>query len=160
MFYAKDEKDPSILHDIQWFNSLDQFYAHADMSNEATKNAIMGWTKNYDMKTPMQGDVFGNWDQMVTKMTQGFGAQFKFRQSSAGFIRQDTGGLKGPPFIMLSHTYMKPNKMAEYHDTFQEIAEHAKKNQPGIVAMIKANDGQDPNLVHTYYVAANSGVHD
>ena len=26
--------------------------------------------------------------------------------------------------------------------------------------MIKANDGQDPNLVHTYYVAANSGVHD
>ena len=66
MFYAKDEKDPSILHDIQWFNSLDQFYAHADMTNEATKNAIMGWTKNYDMKTPMQGDVFGNWDKMVT----------------------------------------------------------------------------------------------
>jgi hypothetical protein len=35
------------------------------MTNEATKNAIMGWTKNYDMSVPMQGDVFGNFDQTV-----------------------------------------------------------------------------------------------
>lgn len=61
---------------------------------------------------------------------------------------------------MLSHTYLKPNKSAEHHDIFMELAEHAKKNQPGVIAMIKANDATDPNLVVTYYVTANSGVHD
>ena len=65
VFYARDEENPNLLHDVQWFSSLDQFYAHADMTNEATKNAIMGWTKNYDMSVPMQGDVFGNFDQTV-----------------------------------------------------------------------------------------------
>ena len=62
------------MHDVQWFSNLDQFYAHADTTNEAIKNAIMGWTKNYDMSVPMQGDVFGNFDQTVVQMTEGFGA--------------------------------------------------------------------------------------
>ena len=36
----------------------------------------MNWTSRYDMsgKFPMQGDVFGNWDEKAKMMTQGFGA--------------------------------------------------------------------------------------
>ena len=67
--------------------------------------------------------------------------------------------MKGPPLMRVSHVYLKPGKRDEHHELFVQVAESIKKNCPGIIAMHKANDSEDPDLVHMYYVAANSQIH-
>ena len=64
--------------------------------------------------------------------------------------------MKVPPLMRASHIYLKPGKREEHHELFVAVAESIKKNCPGIISMLKANDEEDPDLVHIYYVAANS----
>ena len=68
--------------------------------------------------------------------------------------------MKGPPLMRVSHVYLKPGKRDEHHELFAAVAESMKKNCPGVITMLKANDSEDPNLVHIYYVAANSQIHE
>ena len=60
----KDHKDPNAVHDVQFFSDMDAFMAHADMSNEETKNNL-AWAMMYDQSKPMTGIVYGGWDDRV-----------------------------------------------------------------------------------------------
>ena len=55
---------------------------------------------------------------------------------------------------------MKPGKRAQHNITFALAAEEVKRTCPGIFAMLAANDTQDQDLVHIYYVAASSQIHE
>lgn len=83
-----DKENPNMVHDVQWFNDMEAFKAHVDMTNEELKTIFMNWVMKYDMSHPFTGDVFGGWDQFVVDETKGKGAAFEFRKSAAGFIRQ------------------------------------------------------------------------
>ena len=108
LFMSIDKKDPSIVHDIQWFNDLDAFNGHIDMNNATTAKLLMDWVMQYDMSMPFQGDVFGGWNQGVIDATAGKGAQFSFRKSAAGFIRQNTAKQQGPPVILSTKRWINP----------------------------------------------------
>lgn len=60
---------------------------------------------------------------------------------------------------MISHLHLKPGKMAEHHDLFVQMSNHLKQFKPGVIACIKGQDDKDPNVIHTYWVAANTQAH-
>ena len=125
--YSMDKENPNMLHDIQWFNDINGFLAHIDMSNPATEKAMMDWVSKYD-KIPFTGDVFGGWNKQVVDATKGKGAQFDMRKSQAGFIRQNTGGLEGPPVIITTKRTVKAGKMKELIAATQALADDMRMN--------------------------------
>ena len=91
-FFSIDKDEPTLVHDFQWFNNIDSFLAHGDMTNPVTKQKVMDWTSLYDPAYPMTGDVYGNWNDQVKTMTAGFGAKFDFHTSLNGFIKTTAEG--------------------------------------------------------------------
>ena len=81
------ESKPNVWLDIQWFNDQNAFNQHVDMSNKPLMDSVMGWVGTYDMSHPFTGTVWGDWHEGAQKATGGFGAQFKFLENQAGFIK-------------------------------------------------------------------------
>ena len=45
----------SMVHDVQIFNGIDSFMAHADMDNAELAPKMMNWLPKYDMSIPFKG---------------------------------------------------------------------------------------------------------
>ena len=81
------ESKPNVWLDIQWFNDQNAFNQHVNMDNKPLMESVMGWVGTYDMSHPFTGTVWGDWHEGAQKATGGFGAQFKFLENQAGFIK-------------------------------------------------------------------------
>lgn len=97
-----DNKNPNLVHDLQWFNDIESFNAHADMNNKDTMEHIMNFVGHYNKDKKLEGVVFGSFDDNVKKLTSGFGANFQFSKPLSGFLKQinDNNKKNGPPVIL------------------------------------------------------------
>ena len=152
-FFSIDKDEPTLVHDFQWFNNIDSFLAHADMTNPVTKQKVMDWTSLHDPAYPMTGDVYGNWNDQVKAMTAGFGAKFDFHTSLNGFIKTTAEGLAGPPVIVSSQRRVQAGKLEELTAKMQDTAVYYRENIPGVLAITMAVDSKDPLLVHDLQVS-------
>merc|ERR1712107_359002 len=100
-FQSTDAKNSSLVHDVQWWDSLQGFLDHTDKKNEKMMEALNNWIPKYDMSIPFEGHVFGGWNEDVKRITVEVGqADFMMVPRGAGFIKQTGDGVEGPPVIV------------------------------------------------------------
>ena len=158
-FQSNDVSDRSLVHDVQIFNSIESFMAHADMENEELKGKLMNWIPKYDMSIPFKGHVFGAWNDAVKKMTVEVGnANFQFVPRSVGFIKQTADMLQGPPVIVYNHRKVLKGKMQAMLDAMESYADYMYEHVPGVMAITCGIDDKDPLLVHDLQIFANFEV--
>ena len=158
-FQSNDVNDRSMAHDVQIFNSLESFMAHADMGNEPLKQKLMNWVPKYDMSIPFKGHVFGSWNETVKKMTVDVGnAKFQFVPRSVGYIKQIADMVPGPPVIVYNHRKVLKGKMQAMLDAMQAYADYMYQHVPGVMALTCGVDENDPLLVHDLQIFANFNV--
>ena len=158
-FQSNDVNTRSMVHDVQIFNSLESFLAHANMENEELKQKLMNWVPKYDMRIPFKGHVFGAWNETVKKMTVDVGnANFQFVPRSVGYIKQIADMVPGPPVIVYNHRKVLKGKMKSMLDAMQAYADYMYENVPGVMALTCGVDDKDPLLVHDLQIFANFDV--
>ena len=103
-FQSTDATNKSMVHDVQWWDSLQGFLDHTDKKNKKMMEALNNWIPKYDMSIPFKGHVFGGWNEDVKRITVEVGqADFMMVPRGAGFIKQTGDGVKGPPVIVYNH---------------------------------------------------------
>ena len=158
-FQSTDAKNSSLVHDVQWWDSLQGFLDHTDKKNEKMMEALNNWIPKYDMSIPFKGHVFGGWNEDVKRITVEVGqADFMMVPRGAGFIKQTGDGVEGPPVIVYNHRRVLPGKMEALLKAQQEFADLMYKTVPGVVAITSGVDDDDPNLLHDLQVFANFDV--
>jgi len=155
-FQTTDAEDVNVVHDLQWWDSLESFFAHTDQNNEGMMEALNNWIPKYDLSIPFKGHVFGGWTPQVRKTTvEVGGADFTMVPRSTGFIKQTGDGVSGPPVIVYNHRKVLPGKMTELLRAQQAFADDMYKNVPGVVALTAGVDAEDPLLLHDLQVFAS-----
>ena len=158
-FASNDVEDSSIVHDVQWWDSAEAFFAHTDKKNAMMMEKLMNWIPKYDMSIPFKGHVFGGWTPAVRETTVEVGqADFMMVPRSTGFIKQTGDGIQGPPVIVYNHRKVLPGKMAALLEAQQAFADDMYKNVPGVIAITAGVDEQDPLLLHDFQAFASMEV--
>ena len=67
-FQSTDPQDQTLVHDLQWWDSLESFLAHVDPDNPGMQAALNNWIPKYNHTIPFKGHVFGGWSQEVKKV--------------------------------------------------------------------------------------------
>ena len=159
LFQSNDVDEKSMVHDVQIFNSIESFMAHADMEDQELKEKLMKWVSTYDMSIPFKGHVFGSWNDNVRTMTKEIGnANFQFVPRSAGYIKQTADMIPGPPVIVYNHRKVLKGKVEAMLKAMQNYADYMYEHVPGVMAITCGVDDHDPLLVHDLQIFANFDV--
>ena len=103
-FQSTDATNSSMVHDVQWWDSLQGFLDHTDKKNKKMMEVLNNWIPKYDMSIPFTGHVFGGWNEDVKRITVEVGqADFMMVPRGAGFIKQTGDRVQGPPVIVYNH---------------------------------------------------------
>jgi len=158
-FQSTDVEDKSLVHDVQWWDSLEGFLLHVDMENKDMKKVLNDWIPRYDHSIPFKGHVFGGWNAEVKKTTvEVGGADFMMVPRSSGYIKQTGDGIAGPPVIVYNHRKVQPGKMSDLLAAHQAYADYMYQHVPGVLALTCGVDDHDPLLLHDLQVFANFDV--
>merc|ERR1712154_223104 len=158
-FQSTDVDDQTLVHDVQWFDSLESFMLHVDMDNKEMQKILSAWIPKYDLSVPFTGHVFGGWNEDVKKITvEVGGADFMMVPRSTGYIKQTGDGIDGPPIIVYNHRKVLPGKMEALLDAHQAYSDYMYEHVPGVIALTAGVDDQDPLLLHDLQVFANFEV--
>merc|ERR1712110_262624 len=152
-FQSTDATNSSMVHDFQWWDSLQGFLDHTDKKNKKMMEALNNWIPKYDMSIPFKGHVFGGWNKDVKRITVEVGqADFMMVPRGAGFIKQTGDGVEGPPVIVYNHRRVLPGKMEALLKAQQEFADLMYKTVPGVVAITSGvDDDENPAVADKFW---------
>ena len=125
VFQSNDWDEVTMVHDVQWWDSLASFMLHVDPNNQDMQDILNDWVPKYDLSVPFKGHVFGGWNEELrnvsvrllmvydtmfnTQITVNVGgADFMMVPRSVGYIKQTGDGLDGPPVIVYNHRRVVP----------------------------------------------------
>ncbi len=133
---------------LQWFKDAKSFV----QAYESNSGVVEEWVSKYDQSKPFTGHFFGGHDAGVVKATS-FGRKTKYEMVplSAGFIKQNAEGIRGPPVIVYNQRKCLPGKRSAMLKAQQEFAD-AVYSTKGVIAITGGADSENPDLVHDLQV--------
>merc|ERR550532_2511792 len=68
-FKSTDWEEVTLVHDVQWWESIDSFMLHVDPNNPDMQDVLNDWVPKYDLSIPFEGHVFGGWNEELRNIT-------------------------------------------------------------------------------------------
>ena len=69
VFQSTDWEEVTLVHDVQWWESLDSFMLHVDPTNQDMQDILNNWVPKYDHSVPFKGHVFGGWNEELRNVS-------------------------------------------------------------------------------------------
>ena len=69
VFQSTDWEEVTLVHDVQWWESLDSFMLHVDPNNQEMQDVLNDWVPKYDLSIPFKGHVFGGWNEELRNVS-------------------------------------------------------------------------------------------
>ena len=69
VFQSNDWDEVTMVHDVQWWDSLASFMLHVDPNNQDMQDILNDWVPKYDLSVPFKGHVFGGWNEELRNVS-------------------------------------------------------------------------------------------
>ena len=69
VFQSNDLDEVTMVHDVQWWDSLASFMLHVDPNNQDMQDILNDWVPKYDLSVPFKGHVFGGWNEELRNVS-------------------------------------------------------------------------------------------